>query len=130
VAYRPNGFGNTQVVIDASGNPLMRTPKWTVNGSIAYNHETSAGAIGAFVSSSYNSGMTFDVGNRVRQDKYALLDAELSFAPAALPGLRIVAWGKNLTDHDYLQSVLESQLGDGGSYADPRTYGVRLEYTF
>jgi len=58
------------------------------------------------------------------------LDAELSFSPEALKGLRVVLWGKNLTNHDYLQSVLESQLVDAVSYTDPRTYGVRLEFTF
>lgn len=130
VVYTPNGFGNTQGVIDASGNPLMRTPKWTLNGAVAWDHETEAGTFGVYISPSYNSGMSFDAGNRVRQGKYALLDAELSFEPAAVPGLRAVLWGKNLTDYDYLQSVLESQLGDGGSYAEPRTYGVRLEYSF
>lgn len=130
IVFVPNGFGNSQSVIDASGNPLMRTPKWSINGSLDYQADTDAGTFGIFVSPSYNSGMTFDVGNRVRQGEYALLDAELSFEPSALQGLRIVAWGKNLTDHDYLQSVLQTELGDGGSYGDPRTYGVRLEYRF
>lgn len=130
VVYLPNGFGNSQSVIDAGGNPLMRTPKWTINGSLSWKHETPAGTFGLYVSPSYNSGMSFDVGNRVRQREYALLDGEISFAPSAFDGLKLVVWGKNLTNHNYLQSVLESQLGDGVSFANPRTYGVRAEYSF
>src|SRR3546814_17759291 len=60
---------------------------------------------------------------RVRQGKYALLDGEISFAPSSFDGMKVVIWGKNLTNHEYLQSVLESELGDGVSFADPRTYG-------
>ena len=108
----------------------MRTPKWTINGSLNYETETKFGTFGAYVAASYNSGISFDVANRVRQSGYALLDGELSFAPAGMKGARLVLWGKNLTNKTYLQSVLESQLGDAGSYADPRTYGVRLEYRF
>ncbi len=130
VVYQPTGFGNAQNTIDVSGNPLLRTPKWTINGALSWKHETQVGAFGLNVTPSYNSGMSFDVGNRVRQGAYALLDAEISFAPAALPGTRVVVWGKNLTNHDYLQSVLESELGDGASFADPRTYGFRVEYKF
>lgn len=126
----PSGLGNTQSAQDVSGNRLPRTPKWTLVGSLSYKHDTSVGEFGAYIGGNYNSGIYFDPNNRVRQGRYALLDAELSFSPVSLPGLRVALWGKNLTDRDYIQSALESTLVDSGSYGDPRTYGVRVEYKF
>jgi iron complex outermembrane receptor protein len=108
----------------------MRTPTWTANVAINWDHKMPGGELGLYVGGNYNSGVYFDPNNRVKQSAYALLDAELSFAPDFLPGTRFVVWGKNLTNHDYLQSVLESQLGDSVSYAEPRTFGVRAEFKF
>ena len=47
-----------------------------------------------------------------------------------LHGLRVVLWGKNLTDATYLNSLLQSSFGDSVAYADPRTFGIRGEYAF
>ena len=46
------------------------------------------------------------------------------------PGLRVVLWGKNLTNKAYLQSVLESQLADASSYGEPRTFGGEVSVKF
>ncbi len=108
----------------------MRTPEWSANLSMNWDHKMAAGDLGVYVGGSYSSGIYFDPLNRVHQKPYALLDAELSFAPSAVPGLRVVLWGKNLTNKAYLQSVLESALADASSYGDPRTYGVRAEFKF
>ncbi len=128
--FIPNGFGNTETVQDVSGNRLMRAPEWALNGSINYRHETSVGTFGLFASPSFVSGVCYDTNNRICQSAYAQLDGELSFEPSAIPGARFVIWGKNLTDKAIYQSVLESAVGDSGSYAQPRSYGARLEYRF
>jgi iron complex outermembrane recepter protein len=128
--YIPTGFGNRQTAADVSGKRLMRAPEWTLNGSINYVRALNAGEIGVYVGGSYTSTIFFDPNNRARQPGYALLDAHVSFAPAAVTGARVVVWGRNLTNKPYLQSVLESQIADQASFGDPRTYGVRLEYSF
>lgn len=130
--FVPNslGFGYDQQTLDASGMRMPRAPKFTGNISLNYESDLDAGALGGFVSLAYNSGMQYDVNDLVRQSKYATINAELSFAPKGLDGVRFVLWGKNLTDKDYLNSVLESQFVLGGSYADPRTYGGRVEFAF
>ncbi|MDO6414550.1 TonB-dependent receptor [Sphingomonas sp. BIUV-7] len=132
VAYLPNagGFGFDVTAIDASGNRLPRAPKLSGNASVRFQKSTEIGQFGAYVGGNYNSGISYDAANTVRQGRYALLDAELSFSPSAIKGLRLVAWGKNLTNRNYLSSVLESQFVLGGSYGDPRTYGVRAEFAF
>jgi iron complex outermembrane receptor protein len=124
------GLGNSEIVINASGKRLPYAPSWTGNASVDYTHEFSAGVFGLDVNGNYNSAFYFDPNNRVKQHPYALLNAELSFAPSALPGLRLILWGKNLTDHDYLQSVLETPFADAVSWSPPRTFGGRIEYKF
>jgi iron complex outermembrane recepter protein len=71
-----------------------------------------------------------EVGNRIRQNSFATLDTELSFEPASMKGLRLVVSGKNLTDKAYLASLLQTDFADGVSYAEPRTFGVRAEFSF
>lgn len=130
--YRPNpiGLGNDQVSVDASGNRLKRAPKFTGTASADYSIDSAAGRFGAYVTGNYDSGFFYDAIERVRQHRYATLSAELSYAPAAIKGMRFILWGKNLTDHDYVSMALISQLADGVSYADPRTFGGRIEFAF
>lgn len=122
--------GNTQTSDNVTGKHLLRTPTWTANLSGNWKHDTKAGELGLYVGGNYNSGMYFDPNNRIRQSGYVLLDGEISIQPTDLPGARLSIWGKNLTNKTYLQSVLESQLADSVSYAEPRTYGFKLEYQF
>ena len=70
------------------------------------------------------------MSNRLRQGEYASVDAELAFAPHAMPGSRIALWGKNLTNRAIFAQALASNLSDYGSYQAPRTYGLRVEYDF
>ena len=126
----PAGYGYATAPYDASGRQMIRSPKWSGNLAVNYEVETGAGKIGAYVAGNYNSGIKYDVAGIIRQREYALLDAELSYAPDGLNGVRLVLWGKNLTNKAYLQSVLTSQFVNGGSFADPRTYGVRAEFKF
>jgi iron complex outermembrane receptor protein len=126
----PNG-GNIQTSEDASGHPMIRTPRWSMNGSVNYGHDIGdAGRAELFVSGYYASRVYYDANSRVSQAGYATMDAELSFAPTAIKGLRFVLWGKNLTDKIYLISVLEGAPADGVSFADPRTFGARIDYQF
>ncbi len=129
-ALRPTGTGSVQFTTDLSGGRLLRAPKFSGNISAAYNVETSAGKFGAFASLYHTSSFGLEPSNRIRQRGYTTIDGEISFAPSAIDGLRMVLWGKNLTDRAYLASSLTSTLGDVGSYAAPRTFGVRAEFGF
>jgi iron complex outermembrane receptor protein len=124
------GFGNLNVPIDASGLRMIRTPKFTGTLAANYEVETEMGVFGAYGSIYYNDGFKWDVGGRIREKSYTTLDGELSYSPSQMENLRLVLWGRNLTDEDVKQSVLTSDFGDGVSYAPPRTYGVRAEYEF
>jgi iron complex outermembrane receptor protein len=86
--------------------------------------------VGINLNGNYNSGFPFDVGGSIRQKKYALINAELSFEPQGIEGLRLSLWGKNLTKHDYIQGTLPTFAADLVSWAPPRTYGVSAEFKF
>ena len=130
-AYIPTGRGNLVAPPqDLSGEPLLRSPKWSGSVSASYQTDIEAGRIGAYVSLYFTDNFVLESTNRIYVGAYQTLDAELSFAPNAIEGLRLVAWGKNLTDKAYLNQAVVSTFGDSVSYAAPRTYGVRVEYAF
>ena len=128
--YVSTGFGNTPVTVDLSGTRLLRSPKLSATASANYRQNIGGGELGAYVSMQYNSGMFLENTGRIHQDAYATVDAQLSYAPDALKGVRFVLWGKNLTDKAYWNNGLLSNFSDAVSYAEPRTYGGRVEFEF
>lgn len=124
--WNPAG-GNVGIKIDASGYDLVRAPEFTGFVSADYVLDTSLGEFGAFASAYYNDGYNLELTGVVAQDSYTMLDGELSLAPSALPKLRFVLWGRNLTDEDVLQSLLATPVADGVSYGAPRTFGIRMD---
>lgn len=125
-----NGFGNGQATKDLGGTRMPRAPKFTGNVAVDYKADTSAGIFGMHAGVYHNSGSKFDVTGLLGQEKYTTVDAELSFEPEALNGLRLVVWGRNIGNETYLASFLNSQLADGVTFAPPRTFGFRAEYSF
>lgn len=110
---------------------MLRSPKFSENVSINYGVDTSFGRIGAFGSLFHSSSYGMEPTGRLKQKAYTTADVELSLEPASISGMRFVLWGKNLTDKAYLSSALVAGgVADGGSYAEPRTYGIRAEYKF
>jgi iron complex outermembrane receptor protein len=122
--------GNFHTTVNAKGNRLVHAPKFTANWGINYEHEFSSGKFGLNFNGNYDAGFFFDPNNRIKQKAYALLNAEVSFEPNFLKGLRLVLWGKNLTNHNYLQSVLQTDYADSVSWGAPRQYGGRAEFRF
>ena len=130
-AYIATGAGNVLTLPqDLSGKPLLRSPEWSGSVSANYQTDIEAGRIGAYASLYFTDSFVLESTNRIVVDGYETLDAELSFAPNALKGLRLVAWGKNLTNKAYLNQAVVSTFADTVSYGAPRTYGVRAEYAF
>ena len=129
-AFLPTGTGNLQITTDLSGERLLRAPKFSGNIAASYARETDAGRFGAYALVYHTSAYGMEPTNRLRQKAYTTFDGELSFAPAGIEGLRLIVWGKNLSDKAYLASTLSSTLADVASYAPPRTFGVRAEFAF
>lgn len=124
--FSPNPGGNkTCTIDDASGHRMIRSPKTTLSAGVSYTVPTAGGDINADVNYYYNSGFFYEADNRLRQPAYSLVSAQLSWmAPDERYAIRL--WGRNLTDESYYGNISAS-LGDNGTWAPPRTYGVTVE---
>jgi iron complex outermembrane recepter protein len=118
---------------DATGNAMVRVPKWTFNLGANYTLETSAGAFNVDVNWAYNDGFAWDADNALRQPSYALLDAQVKYTfPGAGDRFSIRLWAKNLTKERYYVAEVQSD-GPRGSSAmpgAPRSYGFDWMFRF
>lgn len=127
----PNG-GNLGVVpSDASGQQMERSPKFTGNLNAVYTVPATSG-IWTFVGGVYyNSGFYWVPTHRIKQDAYALLDAQVRYA-FWHDHYSVQLWGKNLADKKYYSTA----YAQGGPYgypgvpAPPRTYGVNFSVKY
>lgn len=121
IAFTPTG---TASMIDASGNRTIRTPKFTGSATASYRFDTAVGGFTATATYIYSSRFFWLADMRLDQPSYGRLNGSLMWDINDQFYLR--AWGKNLTDKRYLESGVESALGDVIRYAAPRTYGLTV----
>jgi len=121
--------GNIQTPADASGNDMVRAPRWNGSISLDYRGEVAGGELDASATASYNSGFSWDAGNRLRQPDFLLVNARVSWGPDGSPW-RVGLWGRNLTDVTHQLYVTDTTQGDSVAYARPRSVGVSLELDF
>ena len=90
-------IGNRVSNADVSGSRLIRSPKFTIGGSVDYTLETRAGEFGIAANVFRSSKYFWDVNNRTFQPRYVMVNGELSWR---LPDerFRLALWGKNLTN--------------------------------
>lgn len=123
------GTGNTQTVIDASGNDLQRTPKFSGNIGGTYTVDIAPGALSATVRVAYNDGFPWDADGRIRQDSYTLLNSTLGFKHVGgVWGVRLI--GRNLLNEEYAVHSTASATGDYYAPGDPRTVEFVVDYHF
>ena len=118
--------GNNSVMQDVSGNPAVRSPKWTLTGGLVYRAPLGGGYSLNFSGNAYyNSGFAWEASNRVREDDYTVINAQLELAS---PGDRwtVAAFVRNLTDERYYALVNTTANEDRGQFADPRVFGVTV----
>lgn len=123
----PRTGGNTTCPIDASGNTMIRSPKLTLTAGVAYSFDTSIGNFNVDASLYHNSGFFFEPDNRIKQEAYDLVNAQLTWKPDDTYRIRL--WARNLFDKKYY-SAFSTSLGDAGSAGSPRTYGVSVGVNF
>ena len=114
---------------DASGRPLIRTPKLT--GSISAIYDQPIGDSNLKLSANYyrTSKFNFDPVAQFQQKSYGLLSARIAFSPAG-ERFSIGVFGNNLTDETYLTQVLPFSGAILQTYGTPRTYGVEASVKF
>jgi iron complex outermembrane recepter protein len=125
----PDGGGTSYSTASAAGNRLSQAPNFTIDTTADYYYPVSYGRIGTSATYSYNSGWFAEPDNRLRQRAYSLVNAQL-YLSLMSDRLLIKAWGRNLNNAAYAQSLASQANGDYIQYAPPRTYGVTVEARF
>jgi iron complex outermembrane receptor protein len=120
---------NSAFTVDATGNPLNRAPKFTGNITAEYKTAAFGGEAAVSVTAYHNSGFSWDAANRLRQPHYNTLAANLRWRSTGT-GLEVSVYGRNLTKAIYADNLSESAGGDLIGYTEPRTFGVKLGYSF
>ena len=124
-------YGGVVKAGDASGYPTVRSPHLTPYLGVSYELPTTLGDFDFESNYSYNTGFNWSVDGNLKQGPYALLNASLTFAPAAYTQWSISLWGKNITGTKYLSGAYE-QTGEPNAYigmaAAPATYGFLVNY--
>jgi iron complex outermembrane recepter protein len=124
----PNGLDN-ETSGNATGNQLIRAPRWTYTTGLNYTRQTEVGEFKATVSWYHTSGFFYDFQNLLRQHPYDLLNAQLRWGlPNRKWGVRLYA--DNLTNTQYYSSLEPTSLGNTESPAPPRVFGVGVDFKF
>lgn len=91
------------------------------------------GTVVAHLDATSTSRYYYHPQNPYRRDAYTLFNARLALReiPVGAGSLEVAAWGKNLTDEEYV--VFSFTVGAAAilqSFADPRTYGMDVTYRY
>jgi iron complex outermembrane receptor protein len=127
----PNPAGGNTILenIDISGNDMIKAPDFTFSVSSDYVVPLSSGELGFNVTYFYTDSYYWDPDNRIEQDAYGLLNAQIKWtAPGGNYYVRV--FGRNLTDEEYFSQITVVNTGDLGVAAPPRTYGMGVGVNF
>jgi iron complex outermembrane receptor protein len=123
----------TPAVQDRSGLRIIGAPDWTANLGFQYTHPTGIGALGVggniYYSSEYAPGYDDQLNGtyRYQQGGYALVNLNVSLQPDA--HWKLLLWSRNMTDRRVKISYGGNPFGDNAVYAEPRMFGVKVEYS-
>lgn len=126
----PNGqlAGNTVAALDASGKTMTRAPKWTFNLGADYGMDLGSGRLGFAGNVYYSSKVYYDFQNIFAQDKYALINASVSWSTS--DSWKFSIWTTNLTNKAVYQTIRPGALGTDGFFEQPRRIGFGIETKF
>lgn len=127
----PNRPNNTQITLaNAAGNRLNRAPDFVGSFAATYTIPTSEGDFTLNGSYYYNDGFYWEQANRLRQESYSLVNAQIGWRSTD-GHYGFMLWGRNLTKTKYYAFQQASGTsGDQGAPAAPRTYGATLTFSF
>jgi len=115
-------------------------PENSLRLSLDYSRSVGNGEVGAHLGYSYqdDSASSVNAADGAPNTSRNLVDANLTWGDIKLgdmPGsLRVMLWGKNLTDDEYylLNTSAWSFAGaaEVATFGDPRTYGLKISYDY
>lgn len=102
VGYEPVPEGGwTTVPVDASGNQMLRTPRWSGNLSLVYKQPLAGGELQLGTNLFLTSKIYHDPANQFKISGYHLLDVNVSWTTGD-GNWTFAVTGKNVTDKYYI----------------------------
>jgi iron complex outermembrane receptor protein len=124
----PTG-GNIVTTCDVKGNRVLRTPEWTFTVMPSYRFNTPIGQFDANVTYNYNDGFFWHPENRLKEDPYHIVNADLTWSRPDSP-FSITLYGRNLLDERYSLYTETGPLANQYSAAAPLTWGAEFRVQF
>lgn len=116
----------------ARAKKFERVPEMTYNIAASYDRPlASGGELGMRLSYNWTDEFFNDALNSViiRQEAYGLIDASVSYTNEK-GNLQVSLFGRNLADEEYFDFALDNALTTQTWGGMPRTFGVRLTYSY
>ena len=119
--------------LDFSGNRMARSPENTYTIALNFEAPSAWGPLDARLAYAWRDEIFFEADNNTvdpesSEGALGLLDFS---AGLTRDKWRFSLWGRNLTDERYRRQVLNSTgNAQRGIWAEPRTYGVKVGYSF
>jgi len=120
--------GNRSVICDVSGNPVPRTPRFTMSFSPDYTFAVGQGSVTISANAYYETKFYFDPLKRLVQPAYFMARARASWQ--INNNLHLAAWSENITNAHPLASLATSTTADNAIVSKPRTFGVDVGLKF
>lgn len=115
---------------DGSGNEILRSPELTATLGAAYRMDLADGSGLDFSGTLYyTSDFYFDAVNTYEQDSYHLLSMRAEWTDPS-DTYTVALFGDNLTDEEYVSSLLPQFYGALATWGAPRTFGISGEFRF
>ncbi|WP_374525914.1 TonB-dependent receptor [Sphingopyxis sp.] len=114
---------------DASGQRLIRSPKWILSAGIDYSPEIAGGEANFNLGYNYSSSYKHDVMGYVTQGKYGVWNASASFTPRD-SNFRATLFVRNITNTAYAAGSSINDNGYNVAYSPPREIGLTLGYKY
>jgi iron complex outermembrane receptor protein len=118
--------GVTTMPGDASGNDIVRTPKYTFNLAADYRQRTFIGELGVNLTYSWQDKLYYEPDLALQEGARRLLNAQISLANINDTNWSIKFWGRNITGEEYLSQGTTNFLGYLGAAGEPATYGFSV----
>jgi len=119
----------SSIAVDASGNAMMRSPRFTGNIGISYDQPLAGGDLTLQSTYYRTTKIYFDPANQFSQDAYGLLNASATWVDAN-DKLSLSLYGSNLSNTKYIAQVLPDNNAAAQTFGEPRTFGVSVGYKF
>jgi iron complex outermembrane receptor protein len=116
---------------DFTGNRIDRTPRFSYSLGVSQNVPAPGGSLEFAVETNYSGKYYYDAQNEplFSTDAFQTVDARVAWLFES-PAFEITAFVRNALDETHAASGYSTDFGYLEQASPPRTYGVRLKYTF